>query len=37
MMKENVNRANGKKGVLIVFEGLSGSGKSLNARTSPKI
>jgi dTMP kinase len=30
-MKENVNRANGKKGVLIVFEGLSGSGKSLNA------
>lgn len=31
MMKNNVDRPNRKKGVLIVFEGLSGSGKSLNA------
>ncbi|NLV36227.1 MAG: hypothetical protein GXY17_06090 [Clostridiaceae bacterium] len=32
MMKNKVDRPNRGKGVLIVFEGLSGSGKSLNAR-----
>lgn len=31
MMKKSADESNRKKGVLIVFEGLSGSGKSLNA------